>query len=80
MKTPLLAGATLALLAAVNLSPAMAQGSKLSGGDTWPGISQRVEPRASTHCRGNPALRVSVRLRQTREMEGSLGAGQVTGD
>ena len=42
MKTLLLAGTTLALLAAVNLSPAMAQGSKLSGGNTWPGISQRA--------------------------------------
>jgi hypothetical protein len=48
MKTLLLASTTLALLAAINLSPAMAQGSKLSGGNTWPGISQRVEPGAST--------------------------------
>lgn len=32
------------------------------------------------HCRGNPTLRVSARVRQTREMEGSLGAGQVIGD
>ena len=54
MKTLLLAGTTLALLAAVNLSPAMAQGSKLSGGDTWPGISQRVEPRASTIAAATP--------------------------
>ena len=43
MKTLLLAGASLALLTAVNLSPAMAQGPKLSGGNTWAGISQRVD-------------------------------------
>ena len=43
MKTLLLAGATLALLTAVNFSPAMAQGTKPSGGDIWAGISQRVD-------------------------------------
>ena len=44
MKTLLLAGATLALLNAVNFSPAMAQGTKPSGGDIGAGISQRVDP------------------------------------
>jgi hypothetical protein len=47
-------GATaLALVAAVSLSPAMAQGPKPSGGSTWPGISQRVVPSSSTaeECR-----------------------------
>jgi hypothetical protein len=48
MKTPFLAGATLAFLAAINLSPAMAQGPKLSGGNTWSGTSQRVDPAVST--------------------------------
>jgi hypothetical protein len=43
MKTLLLAGATLALLTVVNFSPAMAQGSKFSRGNTWAGISQRVD-------------------------------------
>ena len=43
MKTLLLAGAGLALLAAVSLSPAMAQGPQLSGGSSWPGIPQRVD-------------------------------------
>jgi len=43
MRTLLRAGATLALLTAVNFSPAMAQGPKLSGGNTWAGISQRVD-------------------------------------
>src|SRR5260370_24239663 len=38
-------GATaLTLVAAVSLSPAMAQGSKPSGGTTLPGLSQRVVP------------------------------------
>lgn len=44
MKTLLLASAFFALLAAATVSPAMAQGPKLSGGNTWPGISQRVDP------------------------------------
>ena len=43
MKTLLLAGATLALLTAVNFSPAMAQEPKFSSGNTWAGISQRVD-------------------------------------
>jgi hypothetical protein len=43
MKTLLLAGANLALLTAVNFSPAMAQRPTLSGGKTWAGISQRVD-------------------------------------
>ena len=38
----------LALVAAVSLSPAMAQGPKPSGGATWPGISQRVDHGTST--------------------------------
>jgi hypothetical protein len=54
MKTLLLAGTTLAVLAAVNLSPAMAQGSKLSCGNTWPGISQRAHPSASTTGAATP--------------------------
>jgi hypothetical protein len=44
MKTLSLTTAALALVAAANLSPAMAQGPKPSGGNTWSGISQRVEP------------------------------------
>ena len=43
MKTLLLAGATFALLTAVNFGPAMAQEPKPSGGNTWAGISQRVD-------------------------------------
>ena len=43
VKTLLLAGATVALLTAVNFAPAMAQGPKLSGGNTWAGISQRLD-------------------------------------
>jgi hypothetical protein len=48
MKTLFLTGSTLALLAAVNLWPAMAQGPKPSGGNTWAGISQPVGPGAAT--------------------------------
>jgi len=47
MKTLLLAGATFALLNAVNLSTAMAQEPKPSGGNTWAGISQRVDTGAA---------------------------------
>ena len=54
MKTLLLAGVAVALLAAVSLSPAMAQGPKLSGGNTWPGISQRVDPGASSAVATTP--------------------------
>jgi hypothetical protein len=43
MKTLLLASATLVLLTAANFSPAMAQEPKPSGGNTWAGISQRVD-------------------------------------
>ena len=50
MKTLLLAGTAVALLAAVDFLPAMALGPKLSGGNTWPGISQRVDPSSA-----NPA-------------------------
>ena len=39
MKTLLLA-TTLSLMAALNLSPALAQGLKPSGGNGWAGISQ----------------------------------------
>jgi hypothetical protein len=54
MKTLLLVGMTLALLAAVNLSPTMAQGSKLYGGNTWPGISQRADPGVSITAAATP--------------------------
>jgi hypothetical protein len=54
MKTLLLGGAAVALLTAVNFSPAMSQGPKPSGGNTWPGISQRVDPGASTAAAATP--------------------------
>jgi hypothetical protein len=54
VKTLLLGGAALALLTAVNFSPAMAQGPKLSGGNTWPGISQRVDPDTSIAAAATP--------------------------
>ena len=43
MQTPLLGTTALVLVAAVNLSSARAEGPKLSGGESWPGISQRVD-------------------------------------
>ena len=56
MKTLLLAGAGLALLAMaiVSLSPAMAQGPQLSGGSSWAGIPQRLDPNASTGVAAAP--------------------------
>jgi hypothetical protein len=42
MKTLSVATAALALAVAANLAPAVAQGPKTSGGNAWPGISQRV--------------------------------------
>jgi len=53
-------GATaLTLVAAVSLSPAMAQGPKPSGGNTWPGISQRVVPSSTAEECGFGRLWVS---------------------
>ena len=43
MKTLSVATATLALAVAASLAPAVAQGQKTSGGNGWPGISQRVD-------------------------------------
>ena len=43
MRTLLLAGPTVALLTAANFAPAMAQAPKLSGWNSWAGISQRVD-------------------------------------
>jgi hypothetical protein len=43
MQTPLLGATALTLVAAVNLSSARAEGPKLSGDDSWPGISQRAD-------------------------------------
>jgi hypothetical protein len=54
MKTQLLAGTTLAFLAGVNLSPALAQEPKLSGGNTWSGISQRLVPGVSAATAATP--------------------------
>ena len=58
MKASWCAATALTLVAAVSLSPAMAQGPKPSGGNTWPGISQRVVPSSSTaeECGVRPAL------------------------
>jgi hypothetical protein len=50
-----LAATTLALVIAVNLPPpAMAQGPKPSGGNTWPGISQRVDTGAPSAATTTP--------------------------
>jgi hypothetical protein len=46
VKTYLPAATTLALVAAVNFSPAMAQGPNPSDGNTWAGISRRVDTSA----------------------------------
>jgi hypothetical protein len=48
MKSLLLAGATVVLLAAVSLAPTMAQAPKLVGGSTRPGISPPIDPGASS--------------------------------
>lgn len=54
MKTRSLAGAALVLLAGMILSPAMAQGPKASGGNTWPGISGRVDQAAAADATTTP--------------------------
>ena len=47
---------SLALMAAIGYSPAMAQGPKPSGGKTWPGISQPVEHDAVPAHSANPSF------------------------
>ena len=53
----------------------MAQGPKPSGGNTWPGISQRVDPGASTAAAATPSYEFQYGYDKTRGMEGLLGAG-----
>jgi hypothetical protein len=48
MKILALGATTLALAAFASLSPAMAQGPKLSGGNTWPGMSQAAQTNLAT--------------------------------
>jgi hypothetical protein len=52
----LLLGVALALVAAVNLSSARAEGPKLSGGDSWPGTSQPVCHDAVPAHSANPSF------------------------
>lgn len=80
MKTLLLAAAGLALLATVSLSPAMAQGPQPLRRKQLARHPPTRRSQCFDWCRGSPALRVAIRLRQTRALEGSLGVGQVTGD
>ena len=49
MKTLLIAGATVALLTAVNFAPAMARGPKLSSENAWAGISRPVDNTQPTY-------------------------------
>ena len=60
MQTPLLGAAALALVAAVSLSPARAEGPKLSGRTWWPGISQPVERDADPAHSASPSVPVVV--------------------
>jgi hypothetical protein len=48
MKASWCRAAIVAFVFTVSLSPAMALGPKLSDGNTWPGISQRVDHGTST--------------------------------
>jgi hypothetical protein len=71
MKTLLLVGVALTLLAAVSLSPAMAQGPQLSAGSSWPGVPPRVDPSASRRDRLVSRLEISPNLE--RSLSGSSG-------
>jgi hypothetical protein len=59
MKTVSRCATTLALMAALGLSPAMGQGPKLSGGKTWQGIAQPVEHDADPRPFGKPLIQGS---------------------
>ncbi len=56
MQTPLLGATTLALVAAVNLSSAWAEGPKPSGRTSWSGISQPVAHDAVPAHSANPSF------------------------
>jgi len=56
MQTRLLGATALVLVAAVNLSSAPAEGSKLSGRTSWSGISQPVEHDAVPAHSANPSF------------------------
>ena len=56
MQTPLLGATALALVAAVNLSFARAEGPKPSGRTSWSGISQSVERDADPAHSANPSF------------------------
>jgi hypothetical protein len=60
MKALWCGAATLALAAAVSLSPAMAQGPKPAGGNTWPSLSQRLVHGTSTAPASPAMLRARV--------------------
>ena len=57
MKAVSCCATTLALMAAIGLSPAMGQGPKPSGGRTWPGIAQPVEHDADPAHSENPSFK-----------------------
>ena len=59
MQTPLLGATALALVAAVNLSSARAEGPKPSGGNLWSGISQPVKHDAVPAHSANPSFQRS---------------------
>jgi hypothetical protein len=54
MKVLLIVAATAALLMAANFAPAMALGPKLSGGNTWSGISERLDPGSANAAATTP--------------------------
>jgi hypothetical protein len=56
MQTPLMGATALVLVAAVNLSSARAEGPKLSGQTSWPGISQLVDHDALPEHSANPSF------------------------
>jgi hypothetical protein len=56
MQTSLLGATALALVGAVNLSSAWAEGPKPSGGNLWSGISQSVEHDAVPAHSANPSF------------------------
>jgi hypothetical protein len=57
MQTALLGATALALVAAVNLSSARAEGPKPSGRTSWSGISQSIERDAHPALSANPSFK-----------------------
>ena len=69
--------AVLALMAVANFWPAMAQGPQPSGGNTWPGISQRIDTGSLNAVATTPHYEYQYGYDHHGSWRGHWGAGSV---